>query len=263
MPNEVRTGVGIDIGGSALKGAPVDLVAGVLAGVRRRRPTPAPATPDAVLDAVVAMVADLSAGGAAVPIGVTYPGVVQHGVTRTAANVDPAWIGHPVAAVLAQRLDRVVTVLNDADAAGLAEMRVGAGAGRRGVVVMVTLGTGIGTALFVDGTLVPNSELGHIEIAGEDAERLAAARVRDELDLDWPAYAARVSIYLQRLHALIWPGLVIVGGGVSGRAGEWLHLLDVPCEVVPAVLGNDAGIVGAALAARDDLTAGPAPADAR
>ncbi|MEU8197575.1 polyphosphate--glucose phosphotransferase [Microbispora amethystogenes] len=239
--------LGIDIGGSGIKGATVDTLTGTLTRERLRVPTPRPSSPGAVAAAVQAIVDHFSWTG---PIGVTFPGVVLDGVIRTAANVDKSWIGVKGADLFGDQS----VVLNDADAAGVAEMTFGAGRGRPGVVLMLTFGTGIGSALFVDGRLVPNTEFGHIEIRGKEAEHRASDRVREEEDLDWDKWAERVEEYLAHMRDLLSPTLIVVGGGVSKKAEKFLphvHLGDTP--VVPAVLLNEAGIIGAAMAA-----AGPA-----
>ena len=238
--------MGVDIGGTGIKGAPVDVDNGVLTGDRFRILTPQPAVPKAVADAVAQVVDHHAWVG---PIGATFPAVVKDGVTLSAANVDQEWVGANAAELFTQRLGSPVTVLNDADAAGLAEMRFGAGRDQRGVVVMITLGTGIGCGMFVDGHLVPNTELGHIEIDGKDAERIAADSVRERKELSWKKYAIRVETYLRRLDALIWPDLIIIGGGASKKADQFLPHIDVRPKVVAATLQNEAGIVGAALAA--------------
>ena len=258
-PDTATQVLGIDIGGTGIKGAPVDLAAGALAADRHRIPTPHPATPGAVAD-VVAEVCDHFAWTG--PVGCTFPAVIKGGVARTAANVDDAWIGTDVAALLGARTGRDVAVVNDADAAGLAEVAYGAGRGVAGTVVVVTLGTGIGTALFVDGTLVPNTELGHLELDGVDAETEASARVREDEDLSWKKWAKRVDAYLDELEALVWPDLVIIGGGVSKKADRFLPRLTSATPVVPAALHNEAGIVGAAaLVARRPTTGAGTPAD--
>ena len=241
-------GFGIDIGGSGIKGAPVDLSRGELATERHRIPTPEGAKPEAVAKVVGKVVAHFGWDG---PIGCTFPAVVKDGFTCTAANVDKSWIGINARKLLAKATKLPVTVVNDADAAGIAEMGFGAGRKRRGVVVMITLGTGLGSAVFLDGNLVPNSELGHLEIDGHDAESKASDRARQEEDLTWGKWAKRLSTYLQRLDGLLWPDLIILGGGVSKKSSKFIPLLNVRCEVVPARLLNNAGIVGAALAARD------------
>ena len=242
-------GFGIDIGGSGIKGGLVDLESGRLDGERLRIDTPQPSTPDAVADVVAEIVESFGWQG---PVGVTLPCVVKHGVALTAANVDRGWVGTDAAALFAKRLGRAagdVVVLNDADAAGMAEMRFGAGAGHDGLVVLLTFGTGIGSALFLNGKLVPNTEFGHLEVDGHDAEKRAAASVKDDKGLSWEEWTPRVSRYIQVLENLIWPDLIIAGGGVSKKAEKWLPLLDVRTEVVAAALKNDAGIVGAAAAA--------------
>ncbi|WP_034485542.1 polyphosphate--glucose phosphotransferase, partial [Actinomadura oligospora] len=239
--------LGVDVGGSGIKGAPVDLATGELTAERLRVPTPEPSAPEAVAGAVAQVVEHFGGDG---PIGVTYPGVVIDGTTMTAANVDPGWIGLDAAGLLTRVTGRPVTLLNDADAAGVAEMTHGAGRGRAGTVVLLTLGTGIGSALFVDGALVPNTEFGHIEIRGKDAEHRAAARVRKDKDLSWEQWAGRLSEYLTRLEGLISPSLIILGGGVSRKADRFLPLIEgVRAPIVPAGLQNTAGIVGAAMAA--------------
>ncbi|GAA3852005.1 ROK family protein [Saccharothrix violaceirubra] len=242
-------GFGVDIGGSGIKGGLVDLETGTLDGERLRVTTPQPSTPDAVADVVAEIVAKFDWTG---PVGVTLPCVVKHGVAHTAANVDKGWIGTDAAALFARRLGRPtedVVVLNDADAAGLAEMRFGSGVGRAGTVVLLTFGTGIGSALFLDGRLVPNTEFGHLEVDGHDAEKRAAASVKEDRNLSWAEWTPLVSRYLSVLENLIWPDLVIAGGGVSKKAEKWLPLLEARTEVVAAALKNDAGIVGAAVAA--------------
>lgn len=242
-------GFGVDIGGSGIKGCPVDIDGGVLAEERMRIPTPHPSTPEAVADAVAEIVEKFGWSG---PVGVTLPSVIKEGVAHSAANIDKSWIGTDAQALFAERLGKSrdqVVVLNDADAAGLAEMRSGSGAGRKGLVVVLTFGTGIGSAMFLDGKLVPNTEFGHIEVDGHDAEKQAAASVKDDLDLSYPEWAPRVSRYVQGLEKFLWPDLFIAGGGVSKKAHKWLPLLDVRTPIVAATLKNDAGIVGAATAA--------------
>jgi polyphosphate glucokinase len=246
-------GFGIDIGGSGIKGGLVDLETGELDGERLRIVTPQPSTPDAVADVVAEIVEKFGWTG---PVGVTLPCVVKHGVALTAANVDKGWVDTDAAALFARRLGREaggVVVLNDADAAGMAEVRYGAGKDQPGVVVLLTFGTGIGSAVFLDGKLVPNTEFGHLEVDGHDAEKRAAASVKDEKDLSWEEWTHRVSRYLRTLEDLIWPDLVIAGGGVSKKADKWLPLLKVRTKVVPAALKNDAGIVGAAHAAANGI----------
>ncbi|AHI00206.1 polyphosphate glucokinase [Kutzneria viridogrisea] len=242
-------GFGVDIGGSGIKGGLVDLETGALEGERLRIATPQPSTPDAVADVVAEIVEKFGWTG---PVGVTLPCVVKHGVALTAANVDKGWVDTDAAKLFADKLGRRpedVVVLNDADAAGLAEVRFGAGRDRDGVVVLLTFGTGIGSAVFLNGKLVPNTEFGHLEVDGHDAEKRAAASVKEDKDLSWEEWAHRVTKYLSTLENLIWPDLLIAGGGVSKKAEKWLPLLKVRTEVVPASLKNDAGIVGAAAAA--------------
>jgi len=241
--------LGIDIGGTGIKGAPVDVTTGKLAAERYRVLTPQPATPDAVSAVVRELVEHFEWKGT---IGATFPAVVKAGVVHSAANVDESWIGTDAAGLFAETSGRTVTVMNDAGAAGVAEMRFGAGRGHEGVVMVVTLGTGIGTALFVNGTLVPNTELGHIEIRGRDAEERASDAVREREDLSWKQYAKRVDEYLDAIQRLLWPDLVIIGGGASKKADKFLPYLTSAVEVVAAQLLNDAGIVGAALAAGDE-----------
>jgi polyphosphate glucokinase len=247
-PHHTPPVLGIDVGGTGIKGAPVDLTTGQLTEDRLRIPTPHPATPEAV----AATVAEIARHfGGSDRLGCTLPAVVRHGVARTAANIDKSWIGTDGVATLSIATGRPVTLLNDADAAGLAEMRYGVGRGRRGLVAMVTLGTGIGSALFFDGVLVPNSELGHIEIRGKDAEARATDRARVEKDMSWTHWAKRVEEYLGRLEALLWPDLFIIGGGVIKKAEKFLPLIKLSTEILPAQLQNEAGIVGAALAAAE------------
>lgn len=242
--------LGIDIGGSGIKGAPVDLDNGAFARERIRIETPARSTPQAVAE----IVAQVAAGfvddvGDDSPVGVTVPAVVHHGVTKTAANIDDSWIDTDADALFTRVLGRPVVVMNDADAAGQAEMHFGAGRDRDGVVLMTTLGTGIGSALFLDGRLLPNTELGHLELDGKKAEHRAASSVREDKDLSWKDWAKRLQRYYRHLEDLFWPDLIIVGGGVSKEADEFLPLLDLRTEIVPAQLRNDAGIIGAAWAA--------------
>lgn len=239
--------LGIDIGGSGIKGAPVDTATGELVDERYRIPTPQPPKPDDVAAVVGQLVGHFDWAGR---VGVTFPGVVAHGVVGTAANMEPAWVGTDAHALFTAATGRPVTVLNDADAAGVAEMRFGAGRGVHGVVVLLTFGTGIGSALFVDGTLVPNTEFGHLEIRGRDAEERAAASARERRGESWSHWARHVDRYLQHVTALLSPDLVIVGGGVSRKADRFLpHLSPSRSRIVPATLLNEAGIVGAALAA--------------
>jgi len=243
-------GFGVDIGGSGIKGGVVDLDAGKLVGDRVRIPTPDPSKPDAVADVVRKIVDEFGWTGS---LGVTLPAVIKHGVAHTAANIDKSWLGTDAGTLFAERLKREhgqVVVLNDADAAGIAEISYGWPDDQQGVVVLLTFGTGIGSALFLDGKLIPNTEFGHLEVDGHDAETRAAASVKEEQDLSWEEWAVRVSRYVRSLEDLIWPDLIIAGGGVSKKADKWLPLLDVRTRVVAAELRNDAGIVGAARAAK-------------
>ncbi|MET9802160.1 polyphosphate--glucose phosphotransferase [Streptomyces sp. NPDC006368] len=240
---------GVDIGGSGIKGAPVDLERGDLTEARHKVLTPLPATPDDVAGCVAEVVAHFGWSG---PVGVTFPGVVTGSTIRTAANVDKGWIGVDAAALLGERLGEgtPVTILNDADAAGIAEMAFGAGRGRKGTVILLTLGTGIGSALFTDGRLVPNTELGHLELDGHEAEKRASTKVKEDKDLSWAEWAERVRRYLAHLEMLFSPELFIIGGGVSRKAEKFLPLIEgIRAEIVPAGLQNNAGIVGAAMAA--------------
>jgi polyphosphate glucokinase len=241
---------GIDIGGTGIKGALVDVAAGHLLTERTRVVTPQPATPDAVAEVVAKIVSEAGWHG---QIGATFPAVIQHGVARNAANVDQSWIGTDVDACFTNAIggDGDVIVLNDADAAGLAEARFGAAKGVGGVVIMLTFGTGIGSALIFDGTLVPNTELGHLELDGHDAEKRAAASVRDEYGMSYKKWAKRVHDYMSHVEKLFTPDLFVVGGGVSKNADKWVPLLDLKTPVKPAELLNDAGIVGAAIAAAE------------
>lgn len=239
--------LGIDIGGSGIKGAIVETKSGTLLEERYRLPTPQPSTPEAVAEVVGQVARHFKWRG---PIGCGFPAVVQHGVTMTAANVDQGWIGTDAAALFAAATGCDVVVLNDADAAGIAEMKFGAGKGRRGLVLIVTIGTGLGTALFIDGRLVPNMELGHIELHGEDAELRASDAARKRLDLSWEVWAGYFNEYLTTLERLIWPDFIILGGGASKRFALFAPALTVKAEVAPARLRNEAGIVGAAVAFR-------------
>jgi polyphosphate glucokinase len=239
-------GFGIDIGGSGVKGAPVDLDTGALAGERVRLPTPTPSTPEEVAKVVAEIVGSFGWSG---PLGVTVPAVVTHGTTRTAANIDHAWIGTEAEVLLREMTGCDVTVVNDADAAGYAEAQFGAARGHHGLVLVTTLGTGIGTALIYDGRLVPNTELGHLEIDGHDAEHRASDAARDRDDLSWERWATRLQHYYRTLEKLFWPDLFVVGGGVSKKADKFLPLLELQTPIVPAALRNEAGIVGAALLA--------------
>jgi len=239
--------MGIDIGGSGIKGAPVEIETGLLAGERYRLATPEPASPDAVGNVVAQVVKHFKWKG---PVGCTIPSVVRDGVAYTAANIDEDWIGTNGRKLLQRKTRCPVFLLNDADAAGVAEMEFGAGRGQKGVVIMLTFGTGIGSAIFVNGQLVPNTELGHMELRGKDAEWRVSDHARQEKGLSWKKWAGRVNEYLGRIEFLFSPDLIIVGGGVSKKHEKFLPMLNTRAQVVPAQLLNDAGIVGAALAAR-------------
>jgi polyphosphate glucokinase len=242
---------GVDFGGSGIKGAPVDPATGEFSAERQRIETPQPATPQAVAD-VVARLVDRPEVAADAPIGVTVPGIVRHGVVRSAANIDRSWIGVDADELFTERLGRPVTVVNDADAAGYAEAVLGAAAGRQGLVVVTTLGTGIGSALIHDGVLVPNSELGHLEIDGHDAETRASNGVRERKELSWEEWARRLTRYYSVVEKLLSPDLFVVGGGVSKHAPKFLPLIEVETPLIPATLRNTAGIVGAALLAQGE-----------
>jgi polyphosphate glucokinase len=251
MTDGSARGFGIDIGGSGIKGCPVDLVAGRFAAERLRTPTPVPSTPTAVARVVADIVESFGAAAGTGPIGVTFPAVIQRGVARTAANVDKSWIGTDVESLLQSTLGRPVRVVNDADAAGYSEVRFGAAKDATGTVFMATLGTGIGSALIVDGVLVPNTELGHLEVDGKDAETRAADSARERDNLSWQQWAKRLTRYFGAIEQLLWPDLIVVGGGVSKKADKFLPLIDVRAPIVPAQLRNDGGIVGAALLASE------------
>jgi len=239
-------GFGIDIGGSGIKGAVVDLDTGQLVGDRYKLLTPHPATPKAVAEVVRQVLAHFSWEA---PFGCTFPAVVAAGVARTAANVDPTWIGTNIETLLEGATGYPVAAVNDADAAGVAEVVFGAAKGRDGLIIVTTLGTGIGTAVIHQGTLVPNSELGHIELNGKDAETQASAAARERQDLSWEKWAKRLQAYYQALENYLWPDLFVVGGGVSRKSEKFLPFLKLRTPIIPAALQNEAGIVGAALLA--------------
>lgn len=239
--------LGIDIGGSGIKGAPVDVEKGVLLAERQRLDTPQPSVPEAVGDTVAEIARRFSWQG---PMGCTFPAVIKHGVAYSAANVDNSWIGFNGQELFEQKTGCPVLLLNDADAAGMAEMEFGAGKGQPGVVIVLTFGTGIGSAIFVDGRLVPNTEFGHMEVRGKDAEHRASDRVRTEKDLSWEKWASRVNEFLGRMELLFSPDLFIIGGGVSKKYEKFLPLLQTQANIVPAQMLNEAGIIGAALAAK-------------
>lgn len=253
-----KVAFGVDIGGSGIKGAPVKLSKGKLAADRLRIETPSPSTPDAVAQVVKQVVDNFSDEVPDdAPIGVTIPGVVQHGVVRTAANIEQSWVDAPGEDIFSQVLGRRVTLVNDADAAGLAEVRYGAAKGRSGLVMVITLGTGVGVAMVHDGVLIPNAELGHIELNGvPDAETVVAASAREREKLTFPEWAERLQMYFSTIESLLWPDLFIVGGGVSRKAHKFLPLMHLRTPIVAAELENQAGIAGAALYAKQVQTAG-------
>ena len=238
--------VGVDIGGTGIKAAPVDIATGELAAERIRLPTPSPATPQAVAAAVAGVLKEIGVAG---PVGVAVPAVVRGGIVETASHIDTAWIGIDAADFFSRVTGRATAVLNDADAAGVAEVRFGAGRGQAGVVAVITLGTGIGSALFTDGTLVPNSELGHLPLHHGRAEEWAAESVRQRDHVSWEKYARRLQACLELVQGVLWPQLFIIGGGISNVAHEFLPLIELRTPIVPAQLRNHAGIIGAAMRA--------------
>ena len=240
-----RQAIGIDIGGSSIKAAVVDLTRGCLVGERHSVPSPAMSAVNEMLHAMAAAVPEDTAH---LPAGVTFPGVVVAGTVHTAANVAKSWIGQPLAGPAAQKLTRKVVAINDADAAGLAEVQFGAARGVPGTVLVLSLGTGIGSALFVDGRLVPNTELGHLEFDGMEAEARASGRARIERKLDWAGYMNELNYVLNRTHALFWPDLIVLCGGITGDHPNLVDDLKVPTQLKLAALRGDAGIVGAAFA---------------
>ena len=255
--SSARRGFGVDVGGSGVKGGIVDLDTGQLIGDRFKLLTPQPATPKAVAKTIAEVVRHF---GWTEPLGVTYPGVVTNGVVQTAANVDKSWIGTNAAEVIGAALDgQQVTVLNDADAAGLAEVKFGAGKDQDGVIILLTFGTGIGSAVMHNGVLLPNTEFGHLEVGGMEAEHRAASSVKEKKDLSYKEWAPEVSRVLTAIENAMWPDLFIAGGGISRKADKWLPLLEIRTPIVAAALQNTAGIVGAAVAAQVDATRGISP----
>lgn len=239
--------IGIDVGGSSIKAGIVDVAAGRLIGELIAAPTPQPSTPAAMLAVFQSLVGRLPGAGG--PVGIAMPSVVKRGIVCTAANIDHGWIGVDGNALVGSSLGGTPVFLNDADAAGVAEVKWGAGRGCNGVVIMLTFGTGIGTALFADGRLLPNTELGHMEVRGIEAEKWTSAQVRTAQKLDWPAWIERVNVYLAQMHALFWPDLFILGGAVSERFNEFAPLLRSQAQIRPAQFAGQAGVIGAALAA--------------
>jgi polyphosphate glucokinase len=245
--------LGIDVGGTAIKAALVHTRTGKLLTERARYPTPRPSTPRAVAELVAGVVSRFGCTGAARRVGLGFPGVVRNGEVLTAANVSRKWIGVRADGLFREATGLEFVVANDADLAGLAEMRFGAGRGRKGLVITLTFGTGIGTAFFMDGRLVPNVELGHLEVNGREAESWASERARVEERLSFKRWSKRVNVYLNRLHAYFWPELFIIGGGASKNFQKFGSRLEVPCPLLPAKLRNRAGVIGAALAASEAL----------
>lgn len=237
--------LGIDIGGSSIKAAPVDPVSGALVRERLHIPTPQPATPEAVSNIIAKLTVDLNWTG---PIGCGFPAVIRDGIACTAANIDPAWVGKNLVEMFSTKTMSKITVLNDADAAGLAEMHYGAGRNASGTTIVVTAGTGLGTALFRDSTLVPNTELGHLKLDGGSAEELTSAAVKTRLNLSYSEWAKRLDAYLHYLEELFWPDLFILGGEISNDHALFLPELTIKTSLAPATLRNDAGIIGAATA---------------
>jgi polyphosphate glucokinase len=244
-----RAVLGIDVGGSSIKAALVDVETGQVLGSMISAPTPRPSTPAALTGVLAGLAARLP--GSSGRVGVAFPSVIKGGIAHTAANIDTGWIGTNGEILAASALGRPVLFLNDADAAGIAEMCFGSGRGCNGTVVMLTFGTGIGTALFTAGQLFPNTELGHLELRGMDAEKWASAHARTSQGLDFPGWVARVNEYLSALHQLLWPDIFILGGAVSARYAEFAPLLRSAAELRPAHFAGQAGVVGAALAAAD------------
>lgn len=239
------TAIGVDVGGSSIKTAVVSLADGRLCGDRRSIPTPAQGPPGALLEAMKSLIMDIDP---ALPAGIAFPSVICNGTVETAANINKAWIGQPLARLAAQQLNRAVTVINDADAAGLAEVRCGAAQGVRGLVMVLTLGTGIGSALFHEGMLIRNSELGHLQVDGIEAEQRASGRIRTEHHLDWDQWAAALNRVLQEYQKLLWPDLIVLCGGVTEEAPRFFDKLQCRAELRIGRLRADAGIVGAAMA---------------
>ena len=259
-----RIAIGVDVGGSGIKAAVVDVEAGRFRSDRLRVATPSPATPEAVIASIGRMVkrlAKTSGLGTATPVGIGLPGVTLDDTLKSAANIDAGWIGFPVVERLRKATGRPVSIVNDADAAGIAEMRFGVGRDQPGVVIFLTLGTGVGSGVFIDGVLVPNTEFGQMEIRGRAAERRSAAAARTRRGLSWKAWSQDLDEHLDRIDKLMWPNLMILGGGVSKAPDRFIPRLTVRCPVVAAALRNDAGIIGAAIVAMERSTevARPAP----
>jgi polyphosphate glucokinase len=243
-----REVLGIDFGGSGIKGAPVDTKTGKLLGERHRIPTPIPATPEDVSNVICEIARHFKWDG---PIGIGFPSPVLNGIVKTTANIDKSWIGVNAQELFRKKTGQIVCVVNDADAAGLAEMKFGKGRGNKGTGLLVTIGTGIGTVLFTNNKLVANTELGHIYLKnGYEAEGFAADSIRTNEELTWEEWGGRLNIYLNTMHQLFWPEIIIIGGGVSKKPEKFIHTIHVPTKIVMAGLKNEAGIIGAALAAK-------------
>jgi polyphosphate glucokinase len=241
--------IGVDVGGSSIKCALIDLETGAFASERFHTPTPAQGSLDALLSALASVVAQIPGDYA---VGLAFPSVIRNGIVRTAANISKRWIGQPLAQLAGDRLQRPVVAINDADAAGLAELRYGAARNVTGTVLLLTLGTGIGSALFIDGKLVPNTEFGHLEVEGRQAEHRASGRVKVEGNLSWDAWAAELNLVLNELHALLWPDLIVLCGGITEEPEKFMHKLHCEARICVGTLRAEAGIVGAALAAKPD-----------
>jgi polyphosphate glucokinase len=237
--------VGIDVGGSSIKCALIDLHSGEFAGERFSTPTPAHDSTDALLTALTDVVSNVSGDH---PVGLAFPSVIRKGVVRTAANLNKAWVGKPLAELAAKHLRRPVIAINDADAAGLAELRYGAARDVAGTVLLLTLGTGIGSALFINGELVPNTELGHVQVLGLEAEKRASGRAKSQGDLSWDAWSGELNLVLNELHSLLWPDLIVLCGGITEEPEKFMHKLHCEARLCVGALRADAGIVGAALA---------------
>jgi polyphosphate glucokinase len=237
--------IGVDVGGSSIKCALIDLQTGQFAGERFSTPTPAQGSTDALLDALASVVAKVPGGHA---VGLAFPSVIRAGTVRTAANLNKAWIGQPLAQLAAKHLSRPVIAINDADAAGLAELQYGAARDVKGTVLLLTLGTGIGSALFVDGILVPNTELGHIQVEGREAEKRASGRAKVDANLSWDAWAGELNLVINELHALLWPDLIVLCGGITEEPEKFMGKLKCEARLCVGALRSEAGIVGAAWA---------------
>ncbi len=237
--------IGVDVGGSSIKCALIDLATGEFASERHSTPTPAQDSTETLLAALESVVANVPGDHA---VGLAFPSVIRDGIVRTAANLNKAWIGRPLAKLASEHLHRPVIAINDADAAGVAELRFGAAHGVPGTVLLLTLGTGIGSALFINGQLVPNTELGHLEVQGKEAEHRAAGRIKVEEHLSWDDWAVQLNLVLNELHALLWPDLIVLCGGITHDAEQFMGKLHCDAPLRVGALRSEAGIVGAALA---------------